>query len=278
MKLWTPADIATALWLDASDSSTLFDAVSGGSLVAADGAVARWEDKSGNANHATQSTSGSRPTRKTSIQNSLDVLRFNGSSHFFAGANTPCASDAKTVVAIVKNSNAVGGSIFQNRLGAGGVNIRSLIFRLLRLSSTTFIAGDTQAVNTTILTDLSTAWQSFSLSTWTQTLSSRAMTYWHNGTNYATSGIPNTEQASAGYHIGVLRSNATFLQYFPGDFCEIVVLDYEAEPTTVSKIEGSLAHKWGTAPNLINSHPYKNHPPVAVVPNKRRRMGLGGVL
>jgi hypothetical protein len=68
------------LWLDAADSTTLFDATSGGSLVAADGGVARWEDKSGNARHATQGTSANRPLRKTSVQGSKDVLRFDGSN------------------------------------------------------------------------------------------------------------------------------------------------------------------------------------------------------
>lgn len=68
------------LWLDASDASTLFDATTGGSLVAADGGVARWQDKSGNARHATQGTAGSRPTRKTGIKNGLAVLRFDGSN------------------------------------------------------------------------------------------------------------------------------------------------------------------------------------------------------
>jgi hypothetical protein len=68
------------LWLDGSDAATLYDATTGGSLVAADGAVARWEDKSGNGRHATQSTNGSRPTRKTAIQNSLGVVRFDGSN------------------------------------------------------------------------------------------------------------------------------------------------------------------------------------------------------
>ena len=68
------------LWLDAADSATLFDATTGGSLVAADGGVARWEDKSGNARHATQGTSANRPARKTAIQAGLDVLRFDGSN------------------------------------------------------------------------------------------------------------------------------------------------------------------------------------------------------
>jgi hypothetical protein len=80
----TAGNVVTAitgleLWLDASDASTLYDATTGGSLVAADGGVARWEDKSGNGRHATQATSGSRPARKTAIQNSLAVLRFDGS-------------------------------------------------------------------------------------------------------------------------------------------------------------------------------------------------------
>jgi hypothetical protein len=78
---FTPASISgLQWWLDASDAATLYDATSGGSLVAADGGVARWEDKSGNARHLTQSTSGSRPTRKTAIQNSRAVLRFDGSN------------------------------------------------------------------------------------------------------------------------------------------------------------------------------------------------------
>jgi hypothetical protein len=62
-------------WYDASDASTLYDATSGGSLVAADGAVARWEDKSGNARHATQATSGDRPLRKAAVYGGRDTLR-----------------------------------------------------------------------------------------------------------------------------------------------------------------------------------------------------------
>ncbi len=64
-----------SLWLDASASNTLFDATTGGSLVAADGQVARWEDKSGNGNHFTQATAANRPIRKASLRNGLDVVQ-----------------------------------------------------------------------------------------------------------------------------------------------------------------------------------------------------------
>jgi hypothetical protein len=66
------------LWLDGSDSATLFDATTGGSLVAVDGGVARWEDKSGYSRHFTQGTSANRPIRKAADINGLDCLRFDG--------------------------------------------------------------------------------------------------------------------------------------------------------------------------------------------------------
>jgi hypothetical protein len=62
------------LWLDAADTSTLFDATSGGSLVQPSGSVAQWQDKSGNGYHATQSNASSRPTQ------SATGLVFNGTS------------------------------------------------------------------------------------------------------------------------------------------------------------------------------------------------------
>jgi hypothetical protein len=94
------------LWLDASDASTLYDATSGGSLVAADGTVKRWEDKSGNARHATEATNG--PTRKTAIQGGLDVLRFDGSNDVLSIASSTATfkflhSADSTVFAVFKS-------------------------------------------------------------------------------------------------------------------------------------------------------------------------------
>lgn len=89
------------LALDASIATSLYDATSGGSLVAADGAVARWEDQSGNARHATQATGASQPARKTAIQGGLDVLRFDGSSdHMNHGATSGVDPHTLFVVAV----------------------------------------------------------------------------------------------------------------------------------------------------------------------------------
>ena len=76
------------LWLDAADATTLYDATSGGNLVSTDGAtVARWQDKSGNNRHATQSTANARPLLKTAVLNSKSVVRFDGSNDFLSVAS-----------------------------------------------------------------------------------------------------------------------------------------------------------------------------------------------
>jgi len=67
------------LALDASIATSLYDATSGGSLVAANGAVARWEDQSGVGRHVTQATAAYQPTRKAATLNGLDAVLFDGS-------------------------------------------------------------------------------------------------------------------------------------------------------------------------------------------------------
>lgn len=84
-----PSSIANlAAWYDASEASSLFDATSGGSLVASNGAVARWEDRSGNGFHLGQATANNRPLRITGEINGRDVLRFDGTNDFIERATT----------------------------------------------------------------------------------------------------------------------------------------------------------------------------------------------
>lgn len=76
---FTPRSISgLALWLDASDASTLFqDAAATTPATATSDPVGYWADKSGNARHATQSVSGSRPT--ISAMGSRRALRLGAS-------------------------------------------------------------------------------------------------------------------------------------------------------------------------------------------------------
>lgn len=91
-------------WYDASDASTLYDAFpSGGSLVAANGSVARWQDKSSNAKDLGQTAAGSQPTRRVAVQNGLDAIEFDGSADFMQ-SSFGTTSQHWFVVAIYTNA------------------------------------------------------------------------------------------------------------------------------------------------------------------------------
>lgn len=66
---FNPLSLSPALWLDASDTSTITES---------GGAVSQWDDKSGNDYHATQSTGANQPTTGTRTQNGLNALDFDG--------------------------------------------------------------------------------------------------------------------------------------------------------------------------------------------------------
>lgn len=115
-----PADgPSLALWLDASDASTLYDATTGGSLVTAGNTVARWEDKSGNANHVTQSTANNRPTRLAADLNGLDGLDFDGTNDSL-GTATAVGNAPLTIFVVAKpeNDSSTGARRFAHIFGS----------------------------------------------------------------------------------------------------------------------------------------------------------------
>jgi len=97
---WTPADITTALWLDAADAGTLTIDVASG--------VEVWADKSGNARDFSQSVSSRRPTLEAEGLNGgpclfFDVSKYlertgwsSSSSHsLFAVVSPPASGDRR---------------------------------------------------------------------------------------------------------------------------------------------------------------------------------------
>jgi hypothetical protein len=109
-----------AIALDASISGSLYDATSGGSLVAADGAVARWEDQSGNARHVTQGTSGQRPLRRVKQINGVDAVEFDGNDDNLSVASQNLTdylgSGQNTVVSLVLKQRSAQANNIQIRL------------------------------------------------------------------------------------------------------------------------------------------------------------------
>jgi hypothetical protein len=101
-----PLTLSPALWLDASDASTLYDATSGGNVVAPDGAVARWEDKSGNGRHFTQETLDLRPKRTANVQNGLDAIYFSSTRNLVRTGGTLDGTLLRHAIWITKTSRS----------------------------------------------------------------------------------------------------------------------------------------------------------------------------
>lgn len=232
------------LWLDASDSSTLFDATAGGSLVTTDGsAVARWNDKSGNNRHIIQGTANARPLLRTFIKNGKNVLRFDGSNDALAiaspFANTSNASFA--FIAFKHNSTTQTGTSGADRIlniSFNGTNNRCYAgsgsaFTDSKIGAALGRAG-TDNINTTRAIDLNSLLLAF-------------------GRNNNSAGQVLINSASAGTLTPVNGGSATtqFIQvggafngYLNGDVYEVLM--YSAPLTTLQRqsVESYLNNKW----------------------------------
>ena len=130
LDIYDPATLFTAgqkgAWFDASDITTLFQDAAGTIPVTTLGQpVGKWLDKSGNNNHATQSTAGLRPTwqidaegnynvtfTKTGQQLATRPIDFTGTAQMMvcAGINVVDSSSAGVAVELGADVNTVNGS------------------------------------------------------------------------------------------------------------------------------------------------------------------------
>jgi hypothetical protein len=254
MALWTPAEITTALWLDAADSSTLFDATTGGSLVTADGAVARWEDKSGNGRHATQSTIGFRPLRKSAILGGKDVLRFDGVDDLMAIPAFSATAGISCFAVFVSRRTT------QNRDGG-------IVFASSQNASSDHFGGAPGQAGTWFSSFFSTSRPMLSATNFTVpgtpylTQETQTGTAIQGRVNAVTQLTPAATFNGSPDTFLIAFSKFTSVVYFANkDYCEVVFVQ---SPTTDTQqlLEGSLMWKWGLQSNLPANHPYKNAAP-----------------
>ena len=115
------------LWLDPSDLTTLFQDSAGTTPVTAAGQpVGRVLDKSGNGNHATQATAGSRPTYQVDASG-RGYLSFDGVDDSLRTPTiTPGTDKAQMFAGVRKLSDAATGIIAEHGIGGNyGVRISS---------------------------------------------------------------------------------------------------------------------------------------------------------
>ena len=251
--LWTPANITTAAWYDASDAST---------ITAAGSAVSQWDDKSGNGIDLT----GTASTVTSSI-GGLDVLRFDGSSDRLSNTSFAVNSEnlsffyVREVVSagahqafnIGRNTNTQGNI----REGSNGGTNRVIGYRY---PNNLGVSISTGTLDPRIVSYVKAGTNSEEV--------------WLDGTSEGTNGSSHTTFTSERIDVGggnsALRANY--------DFGEIVVVDSALSTDDRQLLEGYLAWKWGLEASLPSDHTYKTAAPTVIPePSTTALLGLGGL-
>jgi hypothetical protein len=242
-KAFSPADISgLQLWLDATTG--LFDATSGGSAVTTDGsAVARWEDQSGNNRHITQATSANRPILKTSIQNSKNIIRFDGTNdHLFLSSAFVLSGGSHTIFCVLKGST-------QNRIIIGEGNSSTIVQAAQLMASgqvdqskiRTFYRSNTNSTdldkeNYGIIFN-----NTFRLACLTDT--GTLVKDFINGINSASNSYTRGTYTFDRFCVGGLLRTSLVLP-FVGDIAEIIIYNSVIQDSDISRVQNYLNLKW----------------------------------
>lgn len=225
--LWTPADITTALWLDASDAATITES---------GGLVSEWRDKSGNDLHVSQGAGALQPTYVSAGFNggypTIDWGSSTNNKRLFRNGVTWQPGQIAAVM------DYDGGSPFPSpRLGLVSIHID--IFQLrTQVSSTNldrpvYLNGASSSSQVGVLPTV------FDPFLFVSDLS-----------------VGTGDQINIGNDRGLTDSG------WQGKICEVLVLGTTVSTDERQKVEGYFAHKWGITAILPSGHPYKSSPPI----------------
>ena len=273
-RLWTPADITTALWLDASDAST---------ITTVSGAVSEWRDKSGGGYHFSQATAARRPLLTTAGLNGLNTVTFDGvNDTLLAGdvLDDVWTGNGFDIHVVFKVNSFTQTSELLGKNASGADASRQFSFRVLLTgklglitfytlgtSAYTFVNGSTGLVaNTWGISSASYINTGTGTANTTQRIS-----LWVNGNNEAEAvydwagTLGNIQNGTAQLALGTIAGTDGTLGQAPfgGQASEVLVMPAVQTTDIRQQVEGYLAHKWGLAGNLPAGHPYKSAAPTA---------------
>lgn len=239
---WTPAQLTTALWLDAADTSTI---TLNGST------VSQWADKSGNGRNFSQATAANQPgysNPNITFDGSNDVLTRTPGSFGYGTGNFAILA----VVAPTARTSSFGSEIISQHVYGLNADFAFQIstagnLKYLGTNGTNNLASSTTVpLNTRSIVEV--------------TRTSNDHVLYINASNVGsatiTDSIANTSSAAIG---GSNNNNPN--SAFAGAIGEMLVVPTTLSTTDRQKLEGYLAWKWGLQADLPVGHPYKNTPP-----------------
>lgn len=253
-ELWTPAQITTALWLDAADASTISQS---------SGAVDEWRDKSGNARHTTASTTA-RPVVTSAGLGGKDVITFDGTNDVLTTTLATGLSSSFAVFAVVVplRNQAIEGYVVSE--------VASYSNYWLSFGRGSPAPGQKMGIsmfdgaNNPIsdFATLPTLGQGYIMAGVRDTVASPRKLFYYQDETLRGNETDTTSLIAPGYSL--LRIGGQVNQpnrYGNFRIAEVVIVPSLPSTTLRQQMSGYLAHKWGLTANLPSDHPYKSTPP-----------------
>ena len=252
MALWTPAEVVTDYWFDASDSST----------ITIDTGVSNWSDKSGNNNDASQTSASNQPVSGT------NQLEFDGNDYLEATTNSLGTSITAFIISSTDSEqtqrilDSKGGSAstaenggFQFLVSATastGVSFtvsNGTTANRLNTGSDTIYRGQSQNVLIGLIANDS----------------DNAQEIWYNGGAIATTTSSGLIASTTITEMYIGTGYTSISNGLSGTISEMIIISDELSTAERQIFEGYLAWKWNLEGDLPVDHPYKNAAPTIVV-------------
>lgn len=273
MAAWTPADISTDVWLDASDPSTIVK------FIGTD-FVNNWNDKTGKDIGPTQSVSTRGPLVVSSAQNGLDILQFDGVDDILRRQNVDVLQNATSAMVFTVERWPVAPSTAKKVI----VEVRhnnNIVANQSRASTVSFLATNSPArgivaasgsgtdgsASTLIKTLTDTYAANYEVRMGFFDYAGQKVGSWTNGvqrTNTTTGDGSSTSNLVSRYLTvgGSIYSGFTNGTLFSRvNIGEVIIIKNDISTDTRQKIEGYLSWKWGLEGALPGGHPYQFGPP-----------------
>jgi hypothetical protein len=221
---WTPADITTAGWYDASDPSTITIATG----------VSQWDDKGGS-NHLTQGTGDNQPTYSGSGQTAK--LAFDGINDSLSLGGTGLSNATINIYTVRSSSD------------------NACILYSDATSRYSHVAQDGSA-STTITNSFGTPTLYTNGTAQSPTTRDDVHTLINTGSALIIGMVGANTSTWTDFEISVFTG-----LFDAADYHEIVITTGVDSTAQRQNIEGYLAHKWGLISLLDGGHPHKVNPP-----------------
>jgi len=240
---WSPSEIPTLAWWDASDASTIQHTSN---------SVTQWNDKSGNGVNLTVPSANAAPTINTRTLNNLNVMEYAGTNSGFRNSNFSYNRSSKSFC-ISFICNIITAPTNVQHFYFSGTNSVSpgkrIMARSVSSNTALQIFGGTGSSNKVVGASGLTLRTSVLISIeFTPTGPNSAIRV--NGDEKNTGDTGNNHLNY--FNLGMNEGGAFSVEGFFGE-CIL-----HNDNTMIEKIEGYLAHKWGLEGSLDSAHPYKD--------------------